>query len=298
MIWRCLLAGGRAARSFWSLAVLLYLGNLLVMAGVVWILAWILSQSADSSLGLASLVSGYNATVFSDLAQQGISYGRMVMGGFLVAAPLGVILTTTLSGGTIAVLAARQSRWSFWTFLAASIAYAGRFLRLLLLGMLLLLALGAAIVLILIALLAVAGWVPETEKEVLEIVGAGAGSLLFFAIVVWTALDYARLWMVHSEARSSRQALMKAFRFIGTHPVAAGAIQLAGITMVVLVAGAQLLFGIPWKMGTLEGVLAVVLVHQGAVLLRTGIRLGMIASQLTLVTGLTPPIEARTETSG
>jgi len=297
MIWRCLLAGSRAARSFWSLAVLLYLANLLVMAAVVWILAWILAQSADSSPGLAILVDGYNATVFSDLAEQGLSYGRTVLGAFLVAAPLGVILTTALSGGTIAVLAAGKSRWSFWTFLAATIAYAGRFLRLLLLGMLLLLALGAVAAVLLIGLVAVAGWAPETEKGLLEIIGAGVVAFLLCAIVVWTAMDYARLWMVRHRARSSRQALMKAFRFVGMHPVAAGAIQLAGFTMVAGVAGAQLLFGIPWEMGTLEGIVAVVLVHQSAVLLRTGIRLGMIASQLTLVTALVPSGEQSTEPS-
>jgi len=288
MIRQGLTDGWRTARSFWALAVVLYMGNLSISAGIAWAVAWLLDAASGSSLAVGVLTEGYNYTVISDLRQEGFDYGRTAMGAFLVAAPLSVLLNTLLSGGIIATVLRQASGLKVWNFVAAAVAYAGRFLRLLLLGLLLLLGVAGGVALLLVVLVPAAGWGPVTEKGVVAIAAAGAFMVLFGGTVVWTAVEYARLWVVRDSISSARRALLKGLRLVGTHPLATMTLQL---TSVALVAGSvmiQLLLGAPLRMESVGGILAVAALHQGAVLARSFVRLWLIGSQSSVLNAVSP----------
>jgi len=291
MIRQGLTNGWRTARLFWVMAVVLYLGNLVITAGIAWVVAWLLDAASGASLALDVLTEGYNYTVFTDLRQEGFDYGRTAMGAFLVAVPLSVLLNIFLSGGIIATVLRQASGPKLWTFVAAGVAYAGRFLRLLLLALLLLLAVAGGIALVLAVLVPAAGWEPVTEKGVVEITAAGVLMVLLSGSVVWTALEYARLWVVRGKIRSARRALWNGLRLVGTHPLATMTIQLTGVALVAGTVVIQVLLGAPLRMESIGGILAVAALHQLAVLARSFVRLWLIASQSSLMNAVSPAPE-------
>lgn len=288
MILQALRDGWRTARSFWALALVLYIGNLVVAAGVACAVAWLLEAAAGSSLAPHVLVEGYNATVFSDLRHEGFDYGRTAFGALLVAAPLSLLVNAFLAGGVIGTLMPQDSRVSLWRLAASCVAYLGRFLRLLVLGLLLLLALGGAAALAITVLVPATGWEPATEKDLAEIIGIGILVTLGGGMLLWMAMDYARLWIVRDRMRSSRQALGRGFRLITAHPLATLALQLTPVVLLAATVIIQLLFGIPFRMDSVGGILAVAVPHQVAVFARSWVRLSMIASQIALVNALPP----------
>lgn len=291
MIRKCIGNGLTTARSLWGLALLLWGGNIVIAAGVAWAVAWLFESAAGSSLAVDVLTDGYNYTVMRDLRLEGFHYGRTAIATLLIAAPLALLVNTLLMGGVLATLF-EKARVSLWHLIASSVAYAGRFIRLVLLGVgaLLLTATGLALLV----------WVntssAATDRELAELLGGALVIQLFIGGLVWTALDYARIWIVRDRMGSAWQAFGRGMRMLLLHPLATMTMQLAAVVAAAFTVLLQTLVGTPMGIERLGGIVAIVLLHQTLVFARSYVRLALLCSQVTLTEFFFPSgIGQRTE---
>ena len=290
MIRKSIRNGLTAARSHWGLALVLWGGNIIITAGVAWTVVWLLESAAGASLALDVLTGGYDHTVMRDLRLEGFHYGHTAITLLLIAAPLAVLVNTLLTGGVLATLLER-SRASLWHLIASCVAYAGRFIRLLLLGV--------GVLLLSATVLVFGVWAStssaSTDKDLAELLIVALALQLFVGGVVWTTLDYARLWIVRDRMGSAWRAFWRGGRMLLRHPLATLTIQLAAAAVAVLTVMLQALLGAPFDMGSPGGIVAVVLVHQGLVFARSYVRLALFSSQISVAELLFPAGSGRQE---
>ena len=183
----------------------------------------------------------------------------------------------------------QQSRPSVWVFVASAVAYAGRFLRLLLMGLLLLLPVAVAVALVLLYLVPAIGDGVTTDRTLGEIGSVGLLVIVAAGGVVWTAMDYARVLLIRDRARSSSRSLWRALRLVGVHPLATGTIQLVGFGLLAGTVVLQVIVAVPFPMDSAGGVLSVAVVHQIAVIARAFVRISLIGSQISVTNTVLPP---------
>jgi len=211
----------RSGTSFRLIAAL-YVINL-VFAGIIALGFRSAIASSGGVAALAPLMDGFDFTIVSDYMHTRGDGVRAVMQTALIMMAVSSVGNSVMAGGVLTLLRDGNS-FSLRAFFAGCGAYALRFIRLML-------ATGAVTIVTLAAVLGLAGSVAGTVDATSENVPIAwmAGGLIASAALLLLMLmagDYARVMIVHTDARSSLRTLLASSRFVVRNFFAATGLQL------------------------------------------------------------------------
>jgi hypothetical protein len=201
--------------------LLLYVVNVAAALPFALALRSILADGAAASLALAPFGDGFDAGLAGDFLRNG---GRPIFGLLAAAGPAALLLlavNAVLSGGILASVRDGDSPATLAVFLHACGTYAGRLLRLLVVGLAGGIIVFAALYAAGIALLDLLTRDASGEDVVLQ---TGAGVWTGILLVLWigyACVEYARADLVVHDRTSIFRALREGAGFVLLHPLRA-----------------------------------------------------------------------------
>jgi hypothetical protein len=286
--------GFATARRTPRLAVTLWLLNL-ALALAAGVPGWLALRSAIGLLPEADpLRQGFDMGVLVDLVEMrpGLIGGLMLSA--LGLAGLGLLLGAAATGGALEVLMSRDERPFAHRFGRGAGRFFGRFVRAgLLAGVV------AAVVAGLLAgpLFALSGRLRRESGSELATNATWAAAVLLGGLVVLLALlalDAARVRIVREDARRVLPLLRSGFAVVLGHPVKWLGTWGVNAALVALALGLYVAFRNAVPAGTGPLVLLMFLAQQVFVLVRCGLRVALLGSEIALVAQLRPlPVAPR-----
>lgn len=268
--------GLKNAVRLWPLALLYWLLN----AGLVWLMLRPMFHSLrvateDSMIGEQLQGGLANWHFILEFLQREPTFFAAVFGTVLALSIVYLTLRFLMAGGVLAVVAG-QCEGRFWQGVGR---YAGRNLRLALWALLLLVILGVMIAVFQIGTALLLGATMGEEaggvQGLLITTGFAVVLLFWFRLV----LDFARAYLVASNSRSAFFCLRKGLAFVLTRPVKTVGLGLffglLGLGVVVFAAKLNPTFAATTLMAFL--------IHQGWLILRAGLRVGLFAGEYHLL---------------
>jgi hypothetical protein len=264
-----------------ALVMTLYGVNLLLALPAFSVARSALKAALGNSLAGESLLAGFDYSVWLDLTGPRNTLIGTLLPLAASMAVLSVVMHTFLAGGVLDLLA-REKRFSTPSFFRACGTYLGRFFRIWIL---------TAAVLLLAAVL-----FGTFLSTIIDIVNAQSGSeqttgialvvsLILFSfpvLLIFMASDYARIYTVVGNGRSSWKALGRGFQFLFRNPGATLGLHLL-LLLLLCVAVALYLF----VEGVIDvdpgaAILLLVLLQQLFMVARAGIRVAFSAGEVAL----------------
>ena len=288
MISRLTREGLAAARRTPALAVTLWLLNL-ALALAAGVPGWLALRSAIGLLPEADpLRHGFDVSIVMDLVE--IRPG--LIGGLLFSAIgiacLGLLVGAAATGGALEVLTSRDERPFAHRFGRGAGRFFFRFVRA---GLLAGVVAAVAAGLVAGPLLAVSGRLRrESGSELASNATWAAALLLGFLVVLLAllALDVARVRIVREDARRVLPLLRSGFAVVLGHPLKWLATWGVNAALGALALGLYLAFRNAVPAGTGPLVLLMFVAQQAFVLVRSGLRVALLGSEIALVAHLRP----------
>jgi hypothetical protein len=270
------------------LAVTLWLVNL-TLALAAGVPGWLALRSAIGLLpGADALGDGFSLGILVDL----IEMRPGLLGGLFLSALgvafLGLVVGAAVTGGALEVLASRDDRPFAHRFGRGAGRFFSRFLRA---GILASLAGALTAALLAGPLLAVGGRMRrESGHEALSGLVSLAGVAVAALVVVLAllALDAARIRIVREDPRRVLPLLRSGFAVVIGHPVKWLGTWGVNALLVALALGLYVAFRNAVPAGTGALVLLMILAQQTFVLVRSGLRVALLGSEVALVERLRP----------
>jgi hypothetical protein len=288
--------GLAAARRAPRLVVTLWLVNLTLAlaAGVPGFLAL---RSAIALLPAAdALADGFSLGILVDLAEMrpGL-FGGLALSALGVAF-LGLLVGAAATGGALEILMSRDDRPFAHRFGRGAGRFFGRFLRAgLLAGVV-----GAGVAALVAGpVLALGGWLRrESSSEALShlVLLGGVALAALVILLALLALDAARILIVREDVRRTLPVLRSCFAVVLGHPVKWVGTWGVNAILGVLALGLYVAFrnAVPAGTGTL--ILLMLVAQQVFVVVRAGLRVALLGSEIALVGRLRPlPVTAAPE---
>jgi len=280
--------GLAAARRTPRLALTLWLLNLAlaVAAGVP---GWLALRSAIGQLPEADpLRNGFDLSVLIDLVETRPGLLGGLFFSALGVAGLGLLLGAAATGGALEVLTRRDDRPFAHRFGRGAGRFFGRFVRA---GLLVGVVAAAVAGLVAGPLLALSGRLRRESGSELATNAVWAAAVLLGGLVVLLALlalDAARVRIVREDARRVLPLLRSGFAVVLRHPVKW--LGTWGVNAVLggLALGLYVAFRNAVPAGTGPLVLLMVVAQQAFVLVRSGLRVALLGSEIALVERLRP----------
>jgi hypothetical protein len=280
--------GLAAARRPPRLVLTLWLLNL-ALALAAGVPGWLALRSAIGLLPEAdSLRHGFDLSVLVDLVElrPGLLGGLALSA--LGAACFGLLMGAAATGGALEVLTSRDERPFAHQFGRGAGRFFGRFVRAGLLA-----AIVAAVVAGLVAgpLLALSGWLRRESGLELVTNATGAAALLLGGLAILLALlalDAARVRIVREDARRVLPLLRSGFAMVLGHPVKWLGAWGANAAMGAVALGLYVAFRNSVPAGTGPLVLLMFVAQQAFVVVRSGLRVALLGSEIGLVAHLRP----------
>ncbi len=290
MIARCIGAGILSALRRPGLVLLLWAWNLLVGLVVAWpaynwwTTAFSLSPRADS------MRDRFDMSVLADLTKYDqLSGFAMLSGATLGAIVLAVIAGAFINGGILEVLGTEGDPRPFLhRFFRGGGHFFGRYLRLLIVTLV-----SALIVSGIVAAAVSAATSPLADSD-WEPAGflVGVFNLLILA-VVWgfflLAQDYARVRIASEDRRGVLGAWFRSLGFVARRAFGTFAIGIALAIMSAVLLGVWLGYDNTAQSATWSAIIALVLVQQGVLAARTGLRVALVGAERHYYLHTLPP---------
>ncbi len=200
-----------------GLVITLYLVNLLLAFPAFYFSRFLLESALGNSLAGESLLSGFDATVWTDLMSAcGSSLAALLQYAAPLAA-LGILAQTFLAGGVLDLLV-REKPFSAETFFRSCGTYLGRFSRIWMITAMILAIVGFLFVALLGILITMAATQPDPDRVAGVALSVGLALLAFVLLLVLMASDYARVSAVVQGKSSSVRAMVRGFAFVLRNP--------------------------------------------------------------------------------
>lgn len=270
------------------LAVTLWLVNL-TLALAAGVPGWLALRSAIGLLpGADALGDGFSLGVLLDLVEMrpGLLGGLFLSA--LGVASLGLVVGAAVTGGALEVLASRDDRPFGHRFGRGAGRFFSRFLRA---GILASLAGGLTAALLAGPLLAVGGRLRrESGHEALSglVWLAGLAVAALVVVLALLALDAARIRIVREDTRRVLPLLRSGFAVVIGHPGKWLGTWGVNALLVALALGLYVAFRNAVPAGTGPLILLMILAQQTFVLVRSGLRVALLGSEIALVERLRP----------
>jgi hypothetical protein len=286
MIVHSLSSGFRTVAHSKRFVVLFYAINLIVAVLVAWPVSVAFSDFAGNSLSARPLAARLDPVVLFEFIRY--NSGVISMAGALIAGAFFVqwLVGLFLSAGILAFYLGEGHRTSahFWT---ATAIYSGRFLRLFLWSIPWLLLFYSVQFLELIGVRIIGGADPASNITYWGTwIRVGIG---FLGIILYeTALDYGKIDLLVTGEHRARSSMMAGIRMMFRHPV-----RTIGLSSIVFIFSLLLLAGyffLAPALGPTRGfiLLIAVLLQQCIILMRTTIKLALLAAEVRMRSLLVP----------
>lgn len=278
MVITCARTGLSAASRRPGLASLLWLWNL-AFASVLALPVWTWWHGATARAPEADrLLSRFSFSVFGELVRNDPSITTLVS-TFWAVALLALVGQAFVAGGTIEVLTSDDARPFLHRFFRGAGHFFWRFLRAGLVG---------AVAFLPVALVLTAAFGPinraleEADWEPAWYLGQATFLFLLalLALVVFLALDYARIRMARDDSRRTIRAFFGGVRFVATHPRATIGVWLVIAVLTAVVFALYLAYDEIVPATTWGAILLTLVVQQLTVWLRAGLRVAMVAGEI------------------
>jgi hypothetical protein len=228
-----------------------------------------------------ALARGVDFAVLAEILQRRPAVGTAAVAGASVGLLGWVALSWFLTAGILGVLRTPAPGGGLRAFAAAAAARGFVMARLQLLG---LLPYGAALV-VAAGLAALAAWLGSFATSPWVALWAGVAGTLPGAVLFWwsaTALDLARARAALEEEPRAARLLWAALTAVPRRPWRLPLVQLEGALLGLLVTLVYLVVAVPVPFAFAAGIVVLTLLRQVTVLLRIGIRVGVLSATLTL----------------
>ena len=277
--WR---SGLQAATSNKRLITLVYYFNLLLALVLALPFFGVLKTSAGSSLAPASLLAGFDYTVYKDFMREHGNAVWALINQVKWMAFAYLLFTVFLSGGILHTLAQPRS-FSLSSFFEGCGRYFARFFRLFLF-MTILQAIVAAVVYIPLAVFFSLNEAVEVESSLFYI--GLSGFLLHLFLFGWVLLigDYARISLFRNDSTRVLRAMWRAAKFVFRHFAKTYALYVAVVLFPLALFLLYFLLDAQVTMRTPLTIVLVLLVQQLFIWLRVGAKVWLLGSELALHT--------------
>jgi hypothetical protein len=281
MIAKCVGSGLKQAASRPGLATTLWLWNFL-LAAVVALPAWAVFRGAFSlSPEADQLLNGFNLR----LLIEAFHYDRSSVPTALLAtaaavALLGLLGNALIAGGVFEILVTDDKRSFLHRFWRGAGHFFGRFLRLLILCGITLTVMAVPTVL---AALAITWVMSRSDSEATRFFGYLAAPAGVFVVLAFCALvlDYARARMALDNSRSAFKAWFRSLGFVLRHLVGTAGIAIVFFILTLALFIVSVRYQTSARSNTGGLILALFLVQQATLFLRSALRVGSLAGALT-----------------
>lgn len=260
----------------------LFLCNLAFSVSLALTFHYTLSSAFGDSRASLSLLTGFDATIVTDLRRM----HPTALPGFLqivgAASLFYVVLNTFLAGGVISAVQSGADRSERYAFLVSCARFFGRFFRLFLLtGSIA--AILTALLLVLAGLLMAPLYRAATSETTILLGGALAGGMILGSIFLLVMIaDYAKIGIVLCDSPSTTRAFAVSFRFVLRNLGSTLGLQTILLLTTLLLATVHALFWTSQQMDSAPVLIMVFLLHQLFILLRIAIRVFSLGSESTL----------------
>jgi len=278
-----------------KVVIFLYVANLLFALFLAAPMIRLVNDEIGRSTAVSEMDAGFDARVAFDLLEGRAEAWRDLGEGFAYGALLYVLVATFLTGGILECLHNRNERAGLALFFLGCGRYVFRFLRLLLLGAIGVVVLAGANALVNHLLTGFfRGTSHERLVQILMWAKTGLFALLLLCLLV--ILAFARIRIVVEGRRSVLAALAAAIGFVVRYPF-----RCTGLTLLFLALGWAILAagqGIGASALDPAELAGLLVLQQGVILLRVGVRVAGYGGQLELFKSLgvkhvePPPIPA------
>ena len=281
--WR---SGLQAATSNKRLITLTYCFNLLLALVLAIPFFGVLKTGASSSLAPASLLAGFDHTVYEDFMREHKDAVWALVNQVKWMAFAYLLFNVLLSGGILQTLAQCQS-FSLSSFFEGCGRYFARFFRLLLF-VTILQAIVAAVVYIPLAVFFSVNEAVEVESS-LFFIGL-SGFLLHLFLFGWILLigDYARISLFRNDSTRVLRAMWRAAKFVSRHFAKTYGLYVAVVLFPLALFLFYFLVDSQVTMRTPLTIVLVLLVQQLFIWLRVGAKVWLLGSELALHTLMQP----------
>ena len=290
MLARCIGEGVKTAGKNWGLTILFWFLSL-ILAAIAAFPAWYwLGHGFDLAPESDRLLSGFNFQVFGELAQ----YDRSPVRGVIFASSMGVILLAILAnpfiaGGLLESLIRPEGEATLMErFWRGAGRHFWRFLRLILYALVTAIPIVAAINAIMLPLITRLNnlrWEPGV------IMGPAINMALLLLISLWLllALDFARIRTACEDGRKTFRYWLSSLLFVWRHPLVTFGLIGAMALFFLLVAGLYKVLCGRLAITTWTAILFIILFQQAVMLVRSGLRVSLVAGELAFYRQTAPP---------
>jgi hypothetical protein len=196
-----------------ALVLTLYAANLLLAFPAFTVAHSVLRTALGYSQAGESLLPGFDYTAWSDLlSARSLSFG-MVLQWAVPMTLLGVVLYTFVAGGVLDLLA-RERRFSAPSFFRACGTYMGRFFRIWILTAIVLFLAASVFGTLLGTIIEMLNRNSDSEQTIGITLIVSMIVFSFPVLLTFMASDYARVYTVVQDGRSSWKALGRGFLFV------------------------------------------------------------------------------------
>jgi hypothetical protein len=295
MIRRSTAAGVRQTLRHPGLTILSWLWTLALAAVLALPVFGLFSSALGRTRAAGDALGAFNLRVLWQI----FHYDRTSVGALAALAMAGLIFAAAVAGafvagGIVHTLVSPERGPFLARFFAGAGRLFGRYVRLLVITIL---AGGAAETLAGIALRPASTRLAQSSWEWGPIVASGANALVLAALLGFfvLVLDYARIRLATTDERSALRNWYFALRYVLRRPLATFTLGMAAVCALAVVLGGSVLLQARMPAATWQWIVALAVVQQVTMVLRAGVRVAQVASEVELARcapGLVPAAPA------